>query len=204
MSISSISSGYAATYKLLQAASEEKALFEQARETSQSTSTATSTTTSLGSDILSLLSKVPKGDDGKLSFQDVEDYREELGETWDEKVMADLKKLGVDVTKELSMSYDADTGKVTVASGTKDKEIIDKYFEDNPDVVGEFYDIVQLGKLTSTADSKLTQTQYAQNLKLQSMAWWCQENVSLQSWFNGGGLLGLQGQTSYTGLNLLV
>jgi len=200
MSISSISSGYTATYKLLQAASEEKALYEQARETSQSSST----TTSMGSDILSLLSKVPKGDDGKLSFQDVEDYREEMGDAWDEKVMADLKKLGVDVTQELSMSYDAATGKVTVAAGTKDKEIIDKYFEDNKDVVGEFYDIVQLGKLTATADSKLTQAQYAQNLKLQSMAWWCQDNVSLQSWFDGGGLLAMQGQSSYTGLNLMV
>jgi len=201
MSISSISSGYTATYKLLQAASEEKALFEQARETSQSNS---ATTTSLGSDILSLLSKVPKGDDGKLSFQDVQDYREELGDAWDEKVMADLKELGVDVTQELSMSYDPETGKVSVASGTKGKEIIDKYFEDNPDVVGEFYDIVQLGKLTATADSKLSQAQYTQNLQLQSMAWWCQDNVDLQSWFDGGGLLALQGQSSYTGLNLMV
>ena len=36
------------------------------------------------------------------------------------------------------------------------------------------------------------------------MAWWCQDNVDLQSWFDGGGLLALQGQSSYTGLNLMV
>ena len=202
MSISSITSGFTATYQLLQTASEEKALFEQARETSEAN--ASSKTTSVGSDILALLSKVPKGDDGKLSFQDVKDYREELSDAWDEKVMADLEKLGVDVSGDLSMSYDAATGKVTVADGVKGKEIIDKYFEDNPDVVGEFYDIVQLGKLTATADSKLSQTQYAQSLKLQSMAWWYQDNISAQSWFDGGGLLAMQGTTSYTGLNLMV
>ena len=201
MSISSISSGYAATYKLLQAASEEQALYEQAKATSQ---TDASKTTGVGSNILSLLSKVPKGDDGKLSFQDVEDYREELGDAWDEKVMAALKELGVDVSQEMSMSYDAETGKVTVAEGTEGKEIIDQYFEDNPDVVKEFYDIVQLGKLTATADANLSQEQYVQSLKLQSMAWWYQDNISAQSWFEGGGLLSMQGATSYTGLNLLV
>jgi len=202
MSIASIGSLFTSTYTQLQAANEEKALTERAAEISAAT---TSSTTGVGTDIMTLLSQVPRGDDGKLSFQDVEDYREELGDAWDEKVMADLKALGVDVTQDLAMSYDADTGKVTVADGTEGKAIIDQYFEDNQDVVNQFYDIVQLGKLTATAQSKLTQTQYLQDIQLQTMAWWCQDNVDTQSWFDGGGLLGLEGTTSsYTGLNLLV
>jgi len=204
MSISSINSGFTQTYALLQAASEEQALLEQAQKTSQENKAGKSST--LGTEILSLLSKVPKGDDGKISFQDVENYRESLGKAWDVEVMADLAALGVDISQEMPMSYDAETGKVTVAEGTEDKEIIDKYFEDNPEVVNKFYDIVQLGKLTSTAESKLTRDQRFQNIELQTMAWWYEENTSFQSWFDGGGLLALQGQASaaYTGLNLLV
>ncbi|WP_419786711.1 hypothetical protein [Pseudodesulfovibrio sp.] len=202
MSISSIGAGLSNTYTLLQAANEEKALREQAAENSSKTA---SSSTGIGTNITKLLESVPKGDDERLSFQDVDDYREELGDKWDKKVMADLKKLGIDVTQNLAMSYDAETGKVTVADGTEGKEIIDKYFEDNPDVVSQFYDIVQLGKLTSTAGSKLTQTQFNQNIQLQTMSWWCQNNVSAQSWFSGGGLLGLQGMTGgYTGLDLRV
>lgn len=204
MSIESIfSSKFLDTYSLLQKASEEKTLVDQAKETSQENA---SQGTSMGTEIVSLLSLVPKGDDDKLSFQDVENYRTKLGEDWDKAVMADLKALGVDVSQEMPMSYDVETGKVTVASGTKGKEIIDQYFEDNPEVVNQFYDIIQLGKLTSTAKSKLSQEQMAQNIKLKSMSWWYEGNMDVQSWFNGGGLLALQGQSSsaYSGLNMMV
>ena len=205
MSISSISSGFTETYALLQTASEEKALLTQAKKTSQEAASA-GQSSGIGTEIMSLLSQVPKGDDDRLSFQDVEDYRETLGKAWDKVVMADLKALGVDVSQEMPMTYDVDTGKVTVASGTKGKAVIDKYFEDNPDVVSQFYDIVQLGKLTNTAETKLSQDQRIQNIKLQSMAWWYEGNTDVQSWFDGGGLLALKGQaaTSYTGLNLIV
>ena len=204
MSISSIGSGFTETYSLLQTAREEETLLEQAKETSQENGSGQ--TSGIGTEIMALLSKVPKGDDNKLSFQDVEDYRETLGEAWDLDVMADLAALGVDVSQEMPMTYDVETGKVTVADGTEGKEIIDQYFEDNPDVVSRFYDIVQLGKLASTAESKLSQDQRLQNIQLQTMAWWYEDNTDAQSWFDGGGLLALQGQasTSYTGLNLMV
>ena len=204
MSISSISSGFTETYALLQTAREEETLLEQAKKTSQENASGKSS--GIGTEITALLSKVPKGDDNKLSFQDVEDYREALGKVWDKDVMADLAALGVDISQEMPMTYDVDTGMVTVASGTKDKEIIDQYFEDNPDVVSRFYDIVQLGKLTSTSQSSLSQEQRLQNIELQTMAWWYEGNTDLQSWFDGGGLLALQGQASasYTGLNLRV
>jgi hypothetical protein len=204
MSISSISSGFTQTYALLQTASEEQALLEQAQKTSQENKNGKGS--GIGTEIMSLLSQVPKGDDDRLSFQDVEDYRETLGKAWDVEVMADLAALGVDVSQEMPMTYDVDTGKVTVAEGTEGKEIIDKYFEDNPEVVSKFYDIVQLGKLTGTAESKLSQDQRLQNIQLQTMAWWYEDNTDVQSWFDGGGLLALKGQASasYTGLNLMV
>jgi hypothetical protein len=119
--------------------------------------------------------------------------------------MADLKALGVDVSKEFAMTYDPDTGKVTVPDKTKDAEIINKYFEDNPDKVAEFYDIIQLGKLNATASSQLSQSQMLTSLRQQSLAWWYADNTDPTSWFEGGGLLAIGGNaTSYTGLNMMV
>jgi hypothetical protein len=192
------------TYTLLRASVEEKQLHEQAKKLDEE-SAKNAGSSGLASEISSILDQIPKGDDNRLSFQEVQDYREKLGDKWDISVMADLKKLGVDVSKEFAMTYDPDTGKVTVPDSTKDAEIINKYFEDNPDKVKEFRDIIQLGKLTSTAASQLSQSQMMTSLRQQSLAWWYADNTNPTSWFEGGGLLAMGGSSSsYTGLNLMV
>ncbi|BDQ34778.1 hypothetical protein [Pseudodesulfovibrio portus] len=203
MSTQSIgSSGYLDTYSLLKAAREEQQLMEEAVKADKEQ--ATSGTSSMGQDILSYLSKIPKGEDGKLSFQDVDDYREELETFWDAEVMADLEELGVDITKQFPLTYDTNTGKVTVSGDHEDKEIIDQYFVDNPDKVAEFKTIVQLGKLTTTAEDKLSMDMLNTNLQLESLAWWYQDNTDPTSWFEGGGMLAMSGMSSYLGLNMTV
>lgn len=203
MSTQSIgSAGFSNTYSLLQAALEEEQLQAQAAKVEKESTTSGSS--ALGSDILGYLSKIPKGEDGRLSFKDVDDYRSTLETEWDVEVTADLQALGVDVTQQLPLSYDPATGKVTVSSSNKDKAVIDKYFEDNPDKVQEFQEIIQLGKLTAEADSKLSQSQLVQNLQQQAIAWWYEDNTDPASWFSGGGMLAGSGLSSYTGLNLTV
>ncbi|OIQ50480.1 hypothetical protein BerOc1_02418 [Pseudodesulfovibrio hydrargyri] len=192
------------TYTLLRASVEEKQLREQAKKLDEESANSAGST-GLASEISSILDQIPKGDDNRISFQEVQDYREKLGDKWDIEVMADLEKLGVDVSKEFAMTYDPDTGKVTVPASTKDAEIINKYFEDNPDKVKEFRDIIQLGKLTSTAATQLSQSQMMTSMQQQSLAWWYADNTNPTSWFEGGGLLAMGGSSaSYTGLNLMV
>jgi hypothetical protein len=192
------------TYTLLRASVEEKQLRQQAKALDEESSQS-GVSSGLASDISSVLDQIPKGDDNRLSFQEVQDYREKLGDKWDAAVMADLKELGVDVSKEFAMTYDPDTGKVTVPDSTKDAEIINKYFEDNPDRVEEFHTIIQLGKLASTASSQLSQNEMMTSLTQQSMSWWYADNTDPTSWFEGGGLLAMGGSSaSYTGLNLMV
>lgn len=191
------------TYTLLRASAEEKQLYAQAEKLTEDSSGNSSA--GLASEILSILNQIPKGDDNRLSFQEVEDYREKLGDKWDDAVMADLKELGVDVSSEIAMTYDPSTGKVTVPAGTPDADIINRYFEDNPDKVEEFRNIIQLGKLASTATTKLSQNDLLTNLQQQSMAWWFADNSDPSTWFDGGGLLAFsQNNTAYTGLNLMV
>jgi hypothetical protein len=203
MSTQSIgSSGYLDTYSLLKAAREEQQLMDEAVKAGKDQTT--SGTSSMGQDILSYLSQIPKGEDGKLSFQDVDDYRDKLETFWDAEVMADLEELGVDITKQFPLTYDSNTGKVTVSGDHEDKEIIDQYFVDNPDKVGEFETIVQLGKLTTTAEDKLSMDMLNTNLQLESLAWWYQDNTNPTSWFEGGGMLAMSGMSSYLGLNMTV
>ncbi|WP_319471493.1 hypothetical protein [uncultured Pseudodesulfovibrio sp.] len=151
-----------------------------------------------------LLKDVPKGTDGKLSFKDIDDYREKLGKEWDESVKADLEKLGVDVEKEFPLSWDTKTGKLTVSKEHPDKEVIDKYFESNPEKVEEFQKIVQLGKMTRTHEQKLTPQQLQKSIQQESVAWWYEDNSDPTSWFQGGGRLMSNTQAAYSGLNLKV
>ena len=196
---------YMNAYSLLKPSAEETQLYTRAAKVDQDKSS-TGSSSALQTDIKSYLDKIPKGEDNTLSFSEVDDYRSKMEAKWDIQVTADLEALGVDVTKQLPLSYDAATGKVTVAKDHPDKEIIDKYFEDNPDKVEEFKTIIQLGKLTQTASAstQLSPTQYRQSLQLQSLSWWFADNSNPSDWFSGGGLLFGQGQTAYTGLNLQV
>lgn len=151
-----------------------------------------------------LLKDIPKGDDGKLSFKDIDTHRKDLEKKWDDAVKADLKKLGVDVEKEFPLSWDSSTGKLTVSKDHPDKKTIDKYFADNPDRVKDFKRIIQLGKMTSVSKQKLTPVDMQQSLQSQSIAWWYQDNTDPSTWFKGGGLLLNNNMKSYTGLNLKV
>ncbi len=179
---------------------------EQQAAAKQQTEFTGSWKSQIRSQIDSLLKDVPKGDDNKLSFQDIDDYRAKLEKEWDESVKADLKKLGVNTEKEFPLSWDAATGKLTVSKEHPDKEKIDKYFASNEDKVAEFQRIIQLGKMTSMSKENFTPTQMRQNIQKESMAWWYEDNSDPTTWFAGGGLLLGNGnnQASYTGLNLKV
>ena len=193
------------TYTLLRGSIEEKQLYQQAKALGGDEDSKSDEPSALAAEILSILDQIPKGDDNRLSCQEVADYREKLGDKWDIEVMADLQKLGVDISKEFAMTYDPDTGKVTVPKDTPNADVINKYFEDNPDKVEEFRNIIQLGKLASTSAAKLPQNSLMTSMQQQSLAWWYADNTSPSSWFDGGGLLAMgQGTTSYQGLNLMV
>ncbi|QJB58323.1 hypothetical protein HFN16_01135 [Pseudodesulfovibrio sp. zrk46] len=192
---------YSNSYSLLQTLSSQS-------ETQSSDSTTDSSSanwkTQIRNSINAILADVPKGDDGKLSFDDVDTYRKSLEEKWDEEVKADLEKLGVDPDSKYPLTWDPTTGKVIVQEGHPDKAVIDKYFEDNPDKVEEFQKIIQLGKLTSTSRSTLSPTEMRQSIQQQSMAWWYEDNSDPRTWFSGGSSLMGFGSSAYTGLNITV
>ncbi|MDD4733049.1 MAG: hypothetical protein PHX58_14090 [Desulfovibrio sp.] len=150
-----------------------------------------------------ILEDVPKSGN-KLSFQDVIDYRNKLREDFEAKAKEDLEALGVDTERDFTLSYDANTDKVTVDPNHPDKEVIDRYFEENPEMREAFAKIVSLSKLSGAAEKQLSPTQFKQQLQAQAMSWWAEENGNM-GWFSGGGMMmanaGLQ---IMTGVNMQV
>jgi len=154
--------------------------------------------------INALLANIPKGDDGKLSFQDIKDYLDKEEKLWDDSVKADLAALNVDITSEFPLSYDAASGTVTVAEGHPDKALIDKYFELNPEKVEKFEEIIQLGKMTKISSSTQSATQLRRDIQQSAMSIWFEDNSDPTTWFSGGGMMFGQGQSTYTGLDIRV
>lgn len=146
--------------------------------------------------INTILEDVPKSG-SKVSFQDVIDYRDKLQAEFEAKAKADLDALGVDTERDFTLSYDAGTNKVTVDSGHPDKKIIDKYFEDKPEMRDAFAKIVTLSKLSGCAEKKLSPTAFKQQMQQQAMTWWAESNGG-NDWFTGGGMM-----MQSTGMKLL-
>ena len=111
----------------------------------------------MGQDILSYpVEDSHRGTTANSPSRTWDDYLEGTGRLkWDVEVMADLEANSAWTSpNSFPLTYDPTTGKVTVSGDHEDKEIIDQYFEDNPDKVGDFETIVQLGKLTATSRRK--------------------------------------------------
>lgn len=151
-----------------------------------------------------ILSDVPKRDGKTLSFQDVVDYRDTIETEWDRGIGDDLKELGVDMTASFRLMHDASSGKVRAIGDHPDKAKIDGYFESNPERADEFRIILQLGKLASVAQGKLTPKDMNQTLQIEAMAWWYQANMDTASLFQGGGVVFGAGGSAYKGLDIHV
>lgn len=154
--------------------------------------------------IESLLADIPKGEDGRLSFQDVVNHKDAVEAEWDQRVSADLEALGVDMSKRFRLMLDPGTGAVTASGDHPDKMRIDAYFAANEERADEFKNIVQLGRLASVAENKLSPDDMQQTLLPQAMAWWYQTNMDTSSLFTGGGVVFGAGGSAYKGLDIRV
>ncbi|MUM77959.1 hypothetical protein GKC30_09965 [Pseudodesulfovibrio sp. F-1] len=208
MSTQSIdSNGYGYSYQQLLKARQEAEAAEKAQaQLSGSTSYSSGTSMSQVREYVeSLLANIPKSNGNKLTFQDVYDYRDSHKKEWSERFEEDMQKLGVDTSIEIKLSLNGAKGTVTAQNGHPDKAVIDKYFVDNPEMAEKFEEGVQLSKLTGLTERKLTSSELRQQLSLTSMSIWFESNTSASSLFSGGGMvLGQEGVSAYTGLNLTV
>ncbi|WP_028571456.1 hypothetical protein [Desulfonatronum lacustre] len=180
---------------------------ETAQQTRTQQSGASSGQTSLKSQVRghieSLLEDIPRSY-GKLTFQDVLNYKESREKEWSDSFKADMAALGVNTTTSLSLSLDPSTGLIEANGNHPDKAVVDQYFLDNPDMAEMFEKDVQLSKLTGIAERKLSPMELRQSLSMQNMAVWFESSLSSSSLFAGGGMVFGQAGTGYAGLDLRV
>ena len=122
-----------------------------------------------------LLADIPRSG-GKLTMQDVIAYRDQVTQKLQDDVKADLAELGVDTSEDINLGLD-DNGNVVAAAGTPDKDLIDRYFQANPDMVDEYQNALKLSKLTSMAENKMTPTQIRSQLSAQAISAWTSQNA---------------------------
>jgi hypothetical protein len=186
------SSGYGYTYQRS----------TQAREESEAAQAESTKNTRRRDD---LLSNVPRTSNGRLTFDSVINYRKGQEKAWDERFKADMAEKGIDTEKSgLSLSLDPSSGKVSANANHPNKAAIDQYFIDNPDMAEQFTENVQLGKLTSLAERKLTLPELRRSLSAQSMSIWFEASAGASSLYTGGGMVFGGGSASYAGLNMRV
>ena len=122
-----------------------------------------------------LLADIPKSGN-KLTMSDVIAYRDQVTQQLQDDVQSDLEALGVDTTEDINLGLD-DNGNVVAAAGTPNKDLIDRYFQANPDKVEEYTDALKLSKLTSMAETKMTPSQIRSQLSTQAISAWTSQNA---------------------------
>lgn len=95
--------------------------------------------------------KSEKGSD-RITFDDVEAYRNKLEEDFSAKLKEDLLKLGVDPDVEFTLVTDS-SGRLNVVSDHPDKAKIQQYFDANPGMAEQFETIQSLSNFKRSAES---------------------------------------------------
>jgi len=154
--------------------------------------------------IRALLLDIPKGDNNRLSFNDIVTHRDSMEKDWDAVVGGDLKSAGVDMSTKIRLMHTPGSGGVAANADHPDKNKIDQYFATNPELADDFERVLQLGKLVDVAERKLAPQEMDQTLETEAMAWWYQSNMDTATLFTGGGIVFGMGSSAYKGLDIRV
>lgn len=123
-----------------------------------------------------ILARIPKDENGRLTFTDAKQYKEMLEKDFRGTVAEGLRKLGVDEDVEFTLKLDPATGEMKVNCATEDKEKIEAFFEANPKLVKQFEEIHTLESATSYVGRKVSTPQLRREIQLQAASFWNNQN----------------------------
>lgn len=133
----------------------------------------------------------------RVTFQTLSAYRSKLEEEFKQEVREGLLAAGVDKDAEFRLVSNSDGSGVQVISDSPDKEKIEKYFKDNPDMVKKFEKVQGLNKMEETRKSQHIDVNTIKNrLQVESMTAWFSDSSSFMA-FSG------QGAAYYSGINAI-
>lgn len=133
----------------------------------------------------------------RVTFQTLSAYRTKLEEEFKQEVSVGLLAAGVDKDAEFRLAASSDGKGVQVISDSPDKEKIEKYFKDNPEMVEKFQKIQGLNKMEETRKSqRMDVNTIKDRLQMESMTAWFSDSSSFMAFSS-------QGAAYYSGINTI-
>ncbi|MCH5277412.1 MAG: hypothetical protein J1E80_06205 [Desulfovibrionaceae bacterium] len=133
----------------------------------------------------------------KITFQTLRNYRDQLQEKFTGTVRQELLEAGVDPDISFRLVSSTDGTGVKVISDHPDKDKVEQYFKDNPDMVKEFEKIQSLNKLEESRKSQNIDVKAIRSrIQMESMTTWFSDTSSMMAF-------SAQGAAYYSGINAI-
>lgn len=138
---------------------------------------------------------------GNVTFGQITTYKEKLEKEYGDKLEKDLAALGVDKDIKFQLKLGKD-GKMEVVSDHADRDKVQKYFDENPEMIKKYKGIQALADLESARkEMQVNPADLRKRIQVEAMAtWWDQSGNSSSSIgdFSGGDM------AFYKGINTTV
>ncbi|MCL2123093.1 MAG: hypothetical protein FWH34_03280 [Desulfovibrionaceae bacterium] len=142
-----------------------------------------------------VMEKMGVGKNDRVSFRQINAYREQIEQEYAEQLRKDFALLGVDPKISFQLKEN-DKGGLTVGSEHPDKDKVQKYFDEHPELVEKFKEIQILANLEAArTQMDIHPAELKKRLQIENMsAWWNAEGDSGSimssssagtSWFSG-------------------
>lgn len=137
---------------------------------------------------------VAKG--SRVTFSQIQAYKSKIEQDFSDAVKKGLETAGVSKDVAFRLSLD-DDGKIQVASDDADKDKVQKFFDDNPDLAKKYEKIQALSNLDSARKAmSVNPGELRKRIEIESMASWWESSgnsTSTIGLFSGGNMSTLAG-----------
>jgi hypothetical protein len=176
-------------------AQENKNAATDAARTSSANYSAAQTVSAVVELTRAMMEKMGVGKNDQVSFRQINAYREQMEQEYAEQLRKDFALLGVDPNIAFQLKEN-EKGGLTVSSDHPDREKVQKYFNDHPEMVKIYKEIQTLANLEAARQRMdINPAELKKRLQIENMGtWWNTEsgassimNVSSAgtSWFSG-------------------
>jgi len=137
------------------------------------------------------------GSNERVTFSQISRYKEVLEKEFESRIKTGFDKLGIPIDTEFTITFD-DDGDIKIKGDDPKVADIQKYFDDNPDMVDKYKEIQLLENLEGARKSlDINPAELRSRIQLESMTtWWASSGNSAggaMANFSGGQLSPYQG-----------
>ena len=143
----------------------------------------------------SMMEKMGVGKNDRVSFRQINAYREQMEYEFAGQLRKDFALLGVDPNIVFQLKEN-EKGGLTVSSDHPDKDKVQKYFDDHPALIKQYQEIQVLANLEAARNwTDINPAELKKRLQIENMsAWWDAESGASSimsvssggtSWFSG-------------------